>query len=317
MERKQITAENTFDQPKRSPGFVILNPAAGKGNPEETKAILEASLGGEPYDLYETTGNESLEAVVKTAVTKTEYAWVAAIGGDGTISQVVNGLMHTDVPLVILPGGTGNVLAQELGIPTDIEAACALINGQSLIRHIDVIQVDDNYFVHQIGIGIESATMKSTSSEQKNRWGLAAYLWTAVKEAIGWRPYHFTLTVDGQKHSIRYGSELVLANAGKIGAFDLEWDEEIAPDDGRLDVIVIRARTVADYAQVVWALVTRQQRRSRQFTLYPAYREVQVTTERPLPIHGDGEIYEDISSFTAVLLPQALKVIVPQPESPN
>lgn len=299
---------------KRTTGFVVLNPVAGKGNPDETKAILQSSLGREQYDLYETTGKESLEEVVQTAVQKNKYAWVAAIGGDGTVSQVANGLMGTETPLVILPGGTGNVLAQELNIPQDIEAACELLKGSGEFQPIDVIQVNDNYFVHQLGIGLESATMQSTSSAQKNRWGLAAYLWTAVKEAFGWQPYHITLTVDGEKHPIYHASELSIANAAKIGAFGLEWDGTIAPDDGRLDIIILRANSLIDYAQIAWAMITGQQRQSRQFQIFSATKDVRVETEQPLPVHGDGEVYTDILPFTAVLLPHALQVLVPQPQ---
>lgn len=293
-----------------TPGFVVLNPVAGKGQPERIKEILQSSLGKERYDLYETTGEESLPDVVQTAVKEHDYAWIAAIGGDGTVSQVVNGLVGSDIPLVILPGGTGNVLAQDLGIPQDIEAACELLLHKGRVQHIDAIQINNNYFVHQIGIGLESMMLDNTSSEQKNRWGMAAYLWTAVKEAFGWQPHAFTFTIDGETHHLA-ASEVAIANAGKIGAFGLKWDDEIRPDDGRIDIVLLQARSLADYAQIIWALVTGQQRKSRRFKIFSAWKEIRVETKQPLPVHGDGEIFENILPFTAVVIPKALKVILP------
>ncbi len=291
-------------------GFVILNPVAGKGQPEKIKEILSTSLGKEQYVLYETTGDESLPDVVRTAVEEDHYVWVAAVGGDGTVSQVVNGLIGTDVPLVILPGGTANVLAQDLNIPQDIEAACQLLMAQGTLKKLDAICVNNRHFVHQIGIGLESTMLNNTPTESKNSWGMAAYLWTAVKEAFGWQPHTFTLTIDGETHQLK-ASELAISNAGNIGAFGLKWDEEIRPDDGRIDVVLIRARSIADYAQVIWALIRGEQRASSHFRVFSAYNEIRVETDRQLPVHGDGEIYENMLPFTAVVVPDALTVIAP------
>lgn len=296
--------------PQTTTGFVVLNPVAGNGQPEQIKEILQSTLGGDKYHLYETTGDESLPTVVQTAVNEHEYAWVAAIGGDGTVSQVVNGLIGSDTPLLILPGGTANVLAQDLDISQDIEEACQLLE-EGIIKSIDAMRIDDYHFIHQIGIGLESLTMDNTSSEQKNRWGVAAYLWTAIKEAFGWQPHLFTLTIDGKKQQ-HHASELAIANVGKIGVFGLHWDGKIMPDDGRLDIIILRARSLIDYAQTIWALATGKQHQSHHFDILPAHEEIQVETRQKLPVHGDGEVLEDTLPFTVVLIPNALKVFVPQ-----
>jgi diacylglycerol kinase family enzyme len=73
---------------QRKTGFIVLNPVAGKGKPEQIKDILQSTLGEDQYHLCETTGDGSLPDVVQTAVNKQDYAWVAAIGGDGTVSQM-------------------------------------------------------------------------------------------------------------------------------------------------------------------------------------------------------------------------------------
>ena len=307
----------TIASPKSPPaetwqtGFVVLNPVAGKGQPEALKQVLETTLGSERYTLYETSGDEDLAEVVRTAVSQNSYSWVAAIGGDGTVSLVVDGLVGSELPLLIIPAGTGNVLAQELNIPQDPADACRLLKpDQGTIREIDLIQIENRYFMHQLGIGLESQTMASTSSEQKNRWGLAAYLVTAVKEAFGWQPYKLTLTVDDKTHHLR-AAELAIANVGKIGAFGLSWDKTISPDDGRIDIVVLRARSLADYARAFWALITGQQHRSTHFNIFSAWHSLKLATERPLQVHGDGETLDDLLPFTAAVRPGMLPVIVP------
>jgi len=250
---------------------------------------------------------------VQTAVSKKAYDWVAAIGGDGTVSQVANGLLGTEIPLVVIPAGTANVLARTLGIPLQVKAACRLLRDVSAVCQIDGIQLADQTFFLHVGIGLESVTMQKTSAAQKNRWGVAAYLGTAVKEMFGWQPHHFKLTVDGQPHEVR-ASELVIANAGKIGLFDLEWQEAIDPYDGRLDLAIVRARSLADYARLIWAILRNQQRQSAHIQFYRIQNELRIDAERPLPFHGDGEILDVEIPVTAVVVPRVLRVMVPATE---
>lgn len=294
-------------------GFIVLNPAAGEGNPEQTKATIESVLGADSYDVHETKEGENLREVVQTAVQQNNYQWVAAVGGDGTITQVADGLAEGEVPLAIIPAGTGNALAQTFNIPQETEAACQLLANFEKVRQVDAICIGEQYFFLQVGIGLEAATMASTSSAQKNRWGVLAYLVTAVKEAFGWQPYRFKLTIDGETHHV-YASELVIANACEIGVFGLEWSETIAPDDGRVDIAVVRARSLADYARVITALVRRQQHKTRHIQFFTARQEVRLEAERPLPLHGDGEVIEEEMPLTAVVVPGALKIIVPEEE---
>lgn len=294
----------------QSSGLIILNPVAGEGNPDHIKEVIQSCFSQNSYDLYETTGEESLQQVVKTAVQEEDYSWVAAVGGDGTVSQTASGLAGTKIPLLIIPAGTGNALAQELGIPQEPEAACQLLE-KSQIRILDSIQVDDRHYFLQLGIGLESVTMQNTPSEQKNRWGVLAYLWTAAKEIVGWQPHHFTLTVDSQPHSLK-ASELVIANTGHIGVFGLEWGDGNSPDDGRIDIVVVRARSLLDYARVGWALFSGNQQDSSHIQFLTAYETVQLESKRPLPIHGDGEILAEKTMIKAKVNPGILSVMVPK-----
>lgn len=296
--------------PTQSTGLIILNPVAGEGNPDQIKEVIQTCFSQSSYELYETTGEESVQQVVQTAVQEDDYAWVAAIGGDGTVSETASGLAGTDIPLLVIPAGTGNALAQELGIPQETEAACQLLE-KGKIRILDGIQVGARYYFLQLGIGLESVTMKNTSSAQKNRWGVLAYLWTAAKEIVGWQPHHFMLTVDGRSHHVD-ASELVIANARHIGVFGFEWRDTISPDDGRLDIAIVRARSLMDYARIVWSLFTSSQHESDHIQFFTAYETVALESERPLPIHGDGEMLPQTKTIQAKVDPGILSVIVPE-----
>lgn len=300
----------TMNHSREARGFVILNPSAGDGSPDKIRSALESALGQGSYDVHETSEGEDLQAIVQTAVQQNNYAWVAAAGGDGTVSLVADGLVDSEVPLAIIPGGTSNVLARTLEIPQDIDKACALIAEAPRVRRIDGMQLGDQYFFLRLGVGLESMAMKQTSSAQKSRWGTAAYLWTAVKQFPNWRPHHFRLTVDGKTHQIR-ASELICANAGKFGVGELKWSERIEPDDGRIDIAVVKARSVLEYLQVAAALLFKGQHKSKQMEFFSAKKEIRVEANQQLPIHGDGEALDVQLPVTAVIKPATLGVIVP------
>ena len=302
--------ENRTIQAQNSYGFVVLNPASGEGNPDKVRSQLRSALGEDSYDLHETAVNENLRQVVQTAVRDHDYDWVAAVGGDGTISQVADGLVGTDVPLLIIPAGTGNVLARTLELPEQLDAAASVVREPHTMRELDGIQLGEHYFFLQVGIGLESVTMEKTSSNQKNRWGLAAYLWTAVKEAFGWQPFHLTLTIDGTPHQLSV-TELVIANASKIGVGSLEWDEQIYPDDGRIDIAVTSARSLGDYLQLITDLVRGTQRKSRKIQFFAATESIRLDAAESLPLHGDGEKLAQKLPLDMRVIPGALKVIVP------
>jgi YegS/Rv2252/BmrU family lipid kinase len=296
-------------------GYVVLNPVAGDGKPDAIRALLRESLGANGYDLYETSGDESIPDVVRAAVADHDYDWVAAVGGDGTVSAVANGLVKSGVPLAILPAGTGNALAKELGIPQEIEDACRLLSGDAATRAIDAIRVDDHYFFLQLGIGLEAKTMEETSSEVKNRWGPVAYLWSATKAAFGWQPHRFALTLDGGQTQQLEASELVVANAAQVGVLGFEWHDDIRPDDGRLDIAVVRARSLGDYAQVLWGMLAGRQHEARQTRFFTCGDSLRLEAEGALPVHGDGEVLERSLPITAAVVPHALNVLVPRNEA--
>jgi diacylglycerol kinase (ATP) len=292
-------------------GLVVLNPAAGGNQEEELVSIIRSILDDHTYHLIKTKEGGSICESVSEVLAKHSYQWVAAVGGDGTVSQVGNCLVGKNIPLAIIPAGTGNVIGGALGIPEDIEGACQLLAGESDTRLIDAIRVGGQHYFLQVGVGLEAQTMKKTPSENKGKVGDLAYLWTAVKEGVDWQPHKFTLTVDGEVHELE-ASELVLANAADVGVLGLSWGESISMDDGVIDVVAIYAASVRDYIATITALSQDSQKDSERIITYRAHKSVQVKSEKDLPVHGDGEVLEAQWPIDAAVVPKALSVIVPK-----
>jgi len=304
----------TVTQQEQARIFVVLNPMAGSANAAVVRQALEKHLGELiQTDIYETTGHEDVVAIVRAELTHSPSVVVAA-GGDGTISDVAEALIGADVRLGIIPVGTANIFARELGIPLNLEDACALLDSQPNTTSIDAMKVGDQYFVLQIGIGIDSLMIRDTDRQSKRRFGRAAYLWTAFTRLIGYQPVRFTIVADGKRVRPR-ASQVLIANGGVLGAPPFRWGPHIRPDDGKIDVCIVAARTALDYMGLIWHTIVGQQRRDRNVRYLTAERSIAISADQPLPIQADGEIIGD-TPIKIEVVPNALKVIVPAPMPP-
>jgi diacylglycerol kinase (ATP) len=185
---------------------------------------------------------------------------IIAAGGDGTVSGVAAGLVNQQVPMAILPIGTGNALARELGIPLNLEEAIQLMVDDFDIRAIDGMWVKGWLSVLSVGIGITSMTMQETGREQKRRFGLLAYLWTGLLQLSGLSLNRFELEIDGKIKKVR-ASEVFISNSRVVGVKLLNLGPDVRPDDGMVEVCAVRARTAWDYLRVVAQLATGRRRR--------------------------------------------------------
>jgi diacylglycerol kinase family enzyme len=212
----------------------------------------------------------------------------------------------------VIPAGTANVFARELGLPLDLAGACALLTGAHATASVDAMRVGEQYFVLQIGIGIDSLMIRDTDRQAKRRFGRAAYLWTAFTRLIGYQPRRFTIVADGRRTRPR-ASQVLIANGGVLGVAPFRWGPHIRPDDGRIDVCIVSARTALDYLGLAWHTVLGQQRRDRNVRYLSAEHSVVVSADHPLPVQADGEILGE-TPLQVQVVPDALRVIVPAPE---
>jgi YegS/Rv2252/BmrU family lipid kinase len=166
---------------------------------------------------------------------------VVCVGGDGTVQQVVTSLAGTGVPLGIIPTGTGNLLAGNLGIPHPVrQAVRTAVHGRA--RRIDVGRVTvggkRRAFTVACGIGFDADVMARTASDAKGRWGKIAYVASAILETGNLRDVRHEIRLDGVRTTME-AAQVLVANFGKVPpGFGIRG---VRPRDGLLDVFVIRA----------------------------------------------------------------------------
>lgn len=167
---------------------------------------------------------------------------VVAVGGDGAVLQVVNALADTTVALGIIPMGTGNLLAGNLRIPRRLDRAVSVIIG-GRHRRIDLGRVTvggkDHDFAVACGVGFDARVMQATGAAEKRRLGKLAYVVRAIGQARHVRDVKHEITLDGAR-STTEATQVFIANFGQMGSL-IKPRREIQPDDGLLDVIIVRA----------------------------------------------------------------------------
>lgn len=300
---------------KHTRAFVVLNPVAGRTTPADVLAALDGTLGsnGWEYDVHETKPDEDIDRLVRDELSKGCDLIIAA-GGDGTVSMVANCLVGTDTPLGIIPAGSANVLALELGISATIPDAVALFVGEHSMRKLDVMQLDNHYFILQIGIGLDSIMIQETDREAKRVFGRWAYMQTLARNLFGYQSQRFTIQVDGKRMRPR-AAQVLVANAGTLGAKPLTWGDHIKPNDGRLDLCIVKVRTLRDYPRIIYQFLTGRRHNSANIEYVRINQNVSIASDRPLPVQADGEII-GTTPISVRVVPNGIRVIVPPDAEP-
>jgi diacylglycerol kinase family enzyme len=231
---------------------------------------------------------------------------VFACGGDGTVMACASELAGTPVALAVLPSGTGNLLAANLGLPNDVADAVAVATGGGRQR-IDVGACEDHCFTVMAGMGFDAAMLDATSDGMKARLGWPAYLLAGLRHLRD-RPMRLRIRLDGRPALRRRARTVLVANVGRLqGGIDLLPDAR--PDDGLFDVVVLSPRHLGDWLRMAGAVLRRR-------PLVPAMEtfratRVEVLSDRVQPREVDGDVMEPGRRLSAVLRPAALNVCVP------
>jgi diacylglycerol kinase (ATP) len=231
-------------------------------------------------------------------------------GGDGSVSAVVAELAGRDAVLGLLPLGTANDFARGLGIPDDLEAACATI-GRGVPATVDLGLAGDYRYVNVVTMGLGAEVVKTMSARLKRLIGPVAYPVATLRALWRYRPFEATLTFpEGDHQPARYGRLLQIAvgNGRFYGGGAV-----VAPgarvDDGMLDVYAIELRSWRALAGVAWSLKSGKHVR-RDDVPYWRTHKVCITTQPRLPVDVDGE-FVDVTPELFSVARGALRVLVP------
>ncbi len=238
---------------------------------------------------------------------------VAVLGGDGTTVRAAAALVGSEIPLALLPTGTGNLLAGNLRIPRSTQAAAELIvKGER--QRIDLGKMERGqetvYFSVACGTGIDAEVMRHTDPEQKRRWGIGAYIATTLRLLPGLQSHRHIVTVDGVETEFDAAMVLVM-NCREVIPPVLRFKRPISLNDGLLDVVAVRADSVIEGFRAVWQAVRNDPTEDDGGLIrYARGRVVTVVTDTPLAVEMDGDP-DGETPFTAEVVPGAITVITP------
>jgi YegS/Rv2252/BmrU family lipid kinase len=294
---------------------VVVNPAkiAPEDTAREQVEKVVRDLGWDAPTWLETTRDDPGKGMAEQAV-KEGYDVVLAMGGDGTIMSCISALAGTGTPLGVVPSGTGNLLARNLGLPIDDvgEAVRVALTGSD--RAIDVGACGDHRFAIMAGLGFDAAMMRDAPEKLKARVGWLAYIVSAAQHLRG-RRTKVTLTIDDQPPMTRRVRTIVVGNVGKLqGGIPLMPDAR--PDDGVLDVVVIAPRGVLDWLSVAWHVLVSRHRPDFRVERFRA-RRIGITAEHQMPQQLDGEVIGEGAELDIEVQPLALLVRVTPGKDPE
>jgi YegS/Rv2252/BmrU family lipid kinase len=284
---------------------VVINPASGQ--PEPVLHTLNEALhpAGIDWDVSITHASGDAKRAA-AAVAGQGAGAVAVYGGDGTVMEVAEGLMGSDVPLAILPGGTANVMSQELGISKKLaEAVAVLVDESSHIREVDLGKTPKGYFILRALAGFSAARQVVVDRPLKDKYGMLAYQIGFVRQLENQQSFKCTLEVDGEVHEADAATVNVY-NSANVGIPGIS----IVPakiDDGLFDVLAIRDVSALQALDAAQALARGSE--SEHF-LHVQGREVSVECDPPQPVVADGE---DVGTtpLEAEVVQSAVRIIAP------
>ncbi len=268
------------------------------------RALIEAPF---TYDFVETKHKGHAYQLAKEAVDQ-GYDAVVAVGGDGTANEVATALLHTGIPMSIVPIGSGNGLARGLGIPVSVRRSVRLLlKGQTHL--IDAGRIEDRYFFVVTGVGFDALIGKLF--DDRSLRGPLPYFTIGFREFLFYRPEVFELRFNGQK-VVTPALLVAIANTQQWGN-GVIIAPHAEPDDGMLDICIIH-RVKFFYALYHFPkLFTGKIDKMRKYERYRA-DALEIIREKPGPFHVDGEPYEASTTLRVSVEHHALNVVVPKPK---
>ncbi|MQA91287.1 MAG: YegS/Rv2252/BmrU family lipid kinase [Gemmatimonas sp.] len=307
------SVDSTLQKAQTGRALVVLNPAAGQADPDRVRRQIGGAFAvrRQGFDIVETTAGGDAEALTREAV-RCGYRAVVAAGGDGTVAEVITGLAGSDVRLGIIPQGTANLVASNLGIPGDIERSVeTVVNGRTVA--MDVGQLEGGrYFALIAGAGWDAEVMRSATRELKDRLGFGAYLLAALRGAANPPSSLFRITADDQEFEVRAATVLI-ANVGQIFHAMLPLEFKLAPatsvSDGMLDVCIFSPRSLPDVATVLWKVASRRYGGDQRM-VYLQAKQIRIESDPAVIVQVDGDV-TGLTPLAARVVRGGVNVLVP------
>jgi len=228
-------------------------------------------------------------------------------GGDGSVQRCIDAAAGSPVTLAILPAGTANLLANNLGIPIDLEQAVHVgLHGSN--RTIDVGKMNGEHFAVMAGIGLDALMIRDADAGLKDRFGRAAYIWTGARH-IRSAPVRTKVRVDGHTWFDDKATCVLIANVGSIGGGITAFDHA-TPDDGKLDVAVMTADGAWQWMRTLTRATVGHAEKSPLVQMTQASK-IKIETRSKLPYELDGGARAKTDTLRVQVVPHAVTIRVP------
>lgn len=289
---------------------IIHNPFAGishrrhtNGTAEQAAALLRAQ--GWDVEVCPTDGPGAAQRLAHEAVLA-ETDVVIAVGGDGTINEIIQALAGTHTALGVLPTGTINVWAREVGIPINTQQAVqVLLQGQR--RRIDLGVANGRYFLLMASIGLDAEVTRAVEGHPIKRWGILAYGWITLKLSLNYWGTRVRLRLNGRR--LRTRALMMIIGNTRLYAGAFHFTSEAACDDGLLDICIIRRQGYLGRLRVVLNAFLHHPRLGPRVTC-ERFDHLTIDSLHPIAIQLDGEPAGS-TPLECSVAPNMLDVIVP------
>ena len=278
----------------------------GGGLPE-LRRVLEAEGVADPF-WCEVPKSRKAPAQVRRALDEGAEL-IVAWGGDGMVQRCVDVLAGSEVPLAIIPAGTANLFATNLGIPSDIEGAVAVgLHGAR--RRVDLGRFNGERFAVMAGAGFDAAMIRDAGEGGlKERLGRVAYVWTG-SENLRSKPFRADIEVDGANWYKGKASCILFGNVGKLVG-GVEAFEDARPDDGKLELGIVTAEGLLEWGRMIARAAVGPVDKSPLAQTTKA-RSVKVKLNRKVLYELDGGDRTKVKTFKVKVEPGAVTVCVPK-----
>lgn len=285
---------------------IIVNPVSGKGNPAlRRKQITSFAKENHWVGRYrETTKEKSAEVLAREEIKK-GVTHLVICGGDGSIMEVLAAVMHKKVTLGIVPLGTGNLFARNLGIPLDTrEAVNIAFEGNP--QKLDIGNANGQYFSIIAGIGLDAEIMHGADREMKDRLGLFAYLVSAVKNFQN-RAHVYQVTLDDKKPFRVRAKTIMASNMGKVMG-GVEVVPSADPQNGSLQLGIVKSNSVLAWLNLIWHGIFATVDTSPNYMMYSAKHIEIHSVRQKIMYQCDGNDFPPTNSLIIDIFPKSVTI---------
>jgi len=303
--------------------YFIINPKSGKEKPDIIIKRLKALLKNDAfsYEFHLTTKPNHAIALAEAAASSNAFDRIVAVGGDGTLNEVINGMLRIYLqngdkiggcpPLGIIPAGLGNDTARGLKIPRRLKDAYIILS-RGLPTYIDVGEVNGRFFINGIGVGYDGAVISQMYEIRKRGKVLSGWIYfrVLIHQILRFKSPTLHVEIDETSLTPRKYLLVLTANGTSFGGiFNLTPKARV--NDGLLDVLLVEDIPKSTFLLNIPKAITGRHLGLKQVHYYTS-RKVTIKSPTQVPCHIDGECYYN-SQFSIKLLPKVLQVVLPGP----